>query len=79
MVTPLEVSELFDSELAREQLEPLLGAIAPDPLLRDRWTIYSMISDTLAGVPWPDDGYSQRICDRLHGVEMDSAYDPLKP
>ncbi len=78
MVTPLEVNALFDSETAGEQLESLIGAIEPDPLLRESWTVYSMISDALAGVPWPDDGYSKRIFERLRDTEIEPDFDPLK-
>ena len=79
MVTAQDVSGLFDCEIEREEILPALGAFERDAMLRERWTAFTMISDALAGVPWPDDGYSLRLCERLRDVHMDCNYDPLQP
>ncbi|MCK7495928.1 MAG: hypothetical protein MZW92_36950 [Comamonadaceae bacterium] len=53
--------------------------IAAEGDMREQWTLTAMISDALAGVPWPDDGYSQRILARLDEVAPEPGYDPLAP
>lgn len=79
MVTAQDVSELFDSEVERDKLPSLLGALEHDARLREQWTVFAMISDAMAGVAWPDDGYSLRLSERLRDVQIDPDYDPLKP
>lgn len=79
MVTTEAISELFDNEIEPNQLLAVVGDFEHDPTMRERWTVFAMISDAMAGVPWPDDGYSLRVFERLRGVEIDSEYDPLMP
>jgi negative regulator of sigma E activity len=79
MVNPQDLSELFDGEIEQSKLTPLLSELAANPTARERWTRLSMISDAMAGVAWPDDGYSRRLFARLRDVAIDPEYDPLKP
>lgn len=78
MVTTEAISELFDNEIEPNRLLAVVGSVEHDPSMRERWTVFTMISDAMAGVPWPDDGYSLRLFERLRGVEIDPDYNPLK-
>jgi hypothetical protein len=53
--------------------------VAADPRLRDRFTVYSAIGDALRGNSTTDDGFTQRILERIKrkGVTIDADYDPL--
>jgi hypothetical protein len=79
MVNPEEINRLFDGEADPEGLPAAVDRIAAAGDMRQQWTLTAMISDALAGVPWPDDGYSQRILARLDEVAPEPGYDPLAP
>lgn len=74
-----KVSQLLDGQLNGEQLARALDEIVADPQLRDRYTIYGLIGDALRGNPTPDDGFTQRLLQRLdrESVVIDPDYDPL--
>jgi negative regulator of sigma E activity len=75
----LKVSLLLDGQLADDEVEPALDDTAADPLLRDRYTIYGLVGDVLRGNSTPDDGYSERIFERMRrdGARIEPGYDPL--
>jgi hypothetical protein len=79
MVNPEEINRLFDGEADPDGLPAAVDRIAAEGEMREQWTLTAMISDALAGVPWPDDGYSQRILARLDEVAPEPGYDPLAP
>jgi negative regulator of sigma E activity len=79
MVTEEQLSRLFDGETADLKLHELLEGIDGDGNQRERWTLFSMLSDALVGVASPDDGYSQRIIARLQHVEPEPGFDPIDP
>lgn len=76
---PLKVSLLLDGQLERGRVKEVLDQVVSDPALRDRYTVYGIIGDTMRGNPTPDDGFSPRIFDRLRreNVRMEPGYDPL--
>ena len=75
----LKVSLLLDAQLEAGEMKPALDEAAADPQLRERYTLYGLIGDALRGNPTPDDGFSQRIFERMRaqGVRIDPGYDPL--
>ncbi len=75
----LKVSQILDGQMDDALVKRVLDEIAADPALRDRYTIYGLIGDTLRGNGTPDDGFTKRILDRLkrEGVSIDPTYDPL--
>jgi hypothetical protein len=48
--------------------------------LRDRYTLYGLAGDALRGNSTPDDGFSQRIFERMRneGARIEPGFDPLK-
>ena len=76
----LNVSQLLDGQLDDELVRPVLHEVASNADLRDRYTVYGIIGDTLRGNGTPDDGFSKRIFERLQreGVGIEPGYDPLK-
>lgn len=75
----LKVSLLLDGQLAADEVRGALEEAAGDPGLRDRFTVYRLLGDALRGNSTPDDGYSQRIFDRMRreGSRIEPGYDPL--
>jgi negative regulator of sigma E activity len=75
-----KVSRLLDGDLAGETAKAL-AETASDPRLRDRYTVYGLVGDVMRGIPVPDDGFSERIFERMkrEGVTMEPGFDPLKP
>jgi len=74
-----KVSLLLDSQLDADDVAQVLTDLRTDDALRDRFTIYGLVGDTLRGVNVPDDGFSKRIFARLRreGVTVDDGFDPL--
>jgi negative regulator of sigma E activity len=75
----LMVSQLLDGQLADELVKPVLDEVAGDADMRDRFTVYGLIGDTLRGNSTPDDGFTKRILERMkrEGVAIDPTFDPL--
>lgn len=75
----IDVSMLLDGQLPTEEVPAALSAVGSDPHLRDRYTVYGLVGDTLRGSSVPDDGFSVRIFDRLRreGVRIEPGFDPL--
>jgi len=75
----LNVSQLLDGQIKDALVKPVLEEIANDALSRDRYTVYGLIGDTLRGNSTPDDGFTQRILERMkrEGARIDADYDPL--
>jgi len=75
----LKISLLLDGQLSPEEARTALGEAAVEPRLRDRYTIYALVGDTLRGNSTPDDGFSMRIFERLRqeGVTIEKGYDPI--
>jgi negative regulator of sigma E activity len=76
----LEVSLLLDGELPQQEAAPALARVAADAALRDRFTLYGLAGDALRGNGTPDDGFSQRIFERMRreGAKIEPGFDPLK-
>jgi negative regulator of sigma E activity len=76
----LKVSLLLDGQLEAGEVKPALEELAADPALRDRYTLYGLAGDALRGNPTPDDGFSQRIFQRMQreAVKIELGFDPLK-
>jgi len=76
----LKVSLLLDGQLEAGEVKPALGELAANPALRDRYTLYGLAGDALRGNPTPDDGFSQRIFQRMkrEAVKIEPGFDPLK-
>ena len=76
----LKVSLLLDGQLEAGEVTPALEELAADPALRDRYTLYGLAGDALRGNPTPDDGFSQRIFQRMRreAVKIEPEFDPLK-
>ncbi len=75
----LKISLLLDGQLAGDEVKSALDEATNDPGLRDRYTVYRLLGDALRGNSTPDDGYSQRIFDRMRreGSRIEPGYDPL--
>jgi len=75
----LKVSLLLDGQLAPGEVKLALDETAKDARLRDRYTVYRLVGDVLRGNSTPDDGYSERIFDRMRreGSHIEAGYDPL--
>ena len=75
----LNVSLLLDGQLAANEVKIALDEAVADPLQRDRFTVYGLIGDVLRGNSTPDDGYSERIFERMRrdGAQIEPGYDPL--
>ena len=75
----LKVSLLLDGQLAPSEVKAALDETVADPGLRDRYTVYRLLGDALRGNGTPDDGYSQRIFERMRreGSWIEPGYDPL--
>ena len=75
----LKVSLLLDGQLEREEVRGVLDEVAQDDAQRDRYTVYGLIGDALRGNPTPDDGFTQRILERMcrEGARMEEDFDPL--
>jgi negative regulator of sigma E activity len=74
-----KLCELLDSGLPEAETKALLDALGADPELRDRFTLYALTGDVLRGNSTPDDGFTQRILQRMDqaGEHMEPGYDPL--
>jgi len=74
-----KISLLLDSQLDADDVARVLNDLSADDALRDRFTIYALVGDTLRGVNVPDDGFSTRIFARLRreGVKVEDGYNPL--
>jgi negative regulator of sigma E activity len=79
VIMSIDVSLLLDSQLSPEDVPAALRAVAADPQLRDRYTVYGLVGDAMRGLSVPDDGFSVRIFDRLRreGVRIEPGFDPL--
>jgi negative regulator of sigma E activity len=75
----LEVSLLVDGQLPVDRTKQALEETAADAHLRDRYTLYGLVGDALRGNPTPDDGFTQRLLERMRreGIRRDDSYDPL--
>ena len=75
----IDVSLLLDGQLPAQEVAATLQTLESDPQLRDRYTVYGLLGDTLRGLSVPDDGFSVRIFDRLRreAVHIESGFDPL--
>lgn len=75
----LNVSQLLDGQLDVPAVKPVLDEVAANADLRDRYTVYGLIGDALRGNGTPDDGFTQRILERLkrEGAKIEPGYDPL--
>ncbi len=75
----LKVSQLLDGQLADDLVKPVLDEVAADVAMRDRFTVYGLIGDTLRGNSTPDDGFTKRILERMkrENVAIDPTFDPL--
>ena len=75
----LKVSLLLDGQLDAEDVQPALEEVAAAPALRDRYTLYGLAGDALRGNPTPDDGFSQRLFERMkrEAVRIEPGFDPL--
>jgi len=75
----LKVSLLLDGQIERGRVKEALDQVTADPALRDRFTVYGIIGDTLRGNGTPDDGFTPRILDRLRreNARIEPGYDPL--
>ena len=75
----LKVSLLLDGQIERGRVKETLDQVTADPALRDRFTVYGIIGDTLRGNGTPDDGFTPRILDRLRqeNARIEPGYDPL--
>jgi negative regulator of sigma E activity len=79
VVMSLKVSLLLDGQLEPGEVKPALDETAADSRLRDRYTLYGLVGDALRGNSTPDDGFSQRIFERMRreGAKMEAGFDPL--
>ena len=75
----INVSRLLDGDFAPDETKRLLDEVAGDSALRDRYTVYALVGDILRGNSTPDDGFTQRILERMRdrGARIESGYDPL--
>jgi len=75
----IKVSLLLDGQLAAAEVKSTLVETVKDAGLRDRYTVFGLIGDVLRGNSTPDDGYSQRIFDRMRreGSRIEPGFDPL--
>ena len=75
-----KVSLLLDGQLAPGEANAALDEIAADAALRDRYTVFGLVGDALRGNSTPDDGFSQRIFERMRDeqAQIDPSFDPLK-
>ena len=75
----LKVSLLLDGQLASGEVQAALDETVADERLRDRYTLYRLVGDALRGNSTPDDGYSERIFQRMRreGSAIEPGYDPL--
>ena len=75
----LKVSLLLDGQLDAAEVKAALEELS-DAALRDRYTLYGLAGDVLRGNSTPDDGFSQRIFERMRkeGARIEPGYDPLK-
>jgi negative regulator of sigma E activity len=76
----LEISLLLDGELTLDESPGVLTLAAADQALRDRYTLYGLVGDTLRGNSTPDDGYTLGILERLRKVpaQIEPGFDPLR-
>lgn len=74
------ISELLNGQLDEAQTKALLDELERDPALRDRLTLYGLAGDVLRGNSTPDDGFTQRILERMEkeNTSIEPGYDPLK-
>jgi negative regulator of sigma E activity len=79
MVMTLKVSLLLDGQLPAPETAATLEELAANAPERDLYTVYALTGDIMRGVSVLDDGFSQRIFERLKddGVKMEQGYDPL--
>lgn len=61
-------------------MQGALEDVVADAAVRDRYTIYGLVGDALRGNSTPDDGYSERIIERLRreGATPTAGFDPLE-
>ncbi|HKO88503.1 MAG TPA: sigma-E factor negative regulatory protein [Burkholderiales bacterium] len=78
-MTTEKIAQLFDGSLDEGEAKKVLDALEQDPALRDRFTLYGLTGDVLRGNSTPDDGFTQRILQRMEkgGVQMEAGFDPL--
>lgn len=74
-----KVSLLLDGQLAAGEFKAALDETAADADLRDRYMVYRLVGDVLRGNSTPDDGFSNRIFERMRreGSRIEPGYDPL--
>ncbi len=59
------VSRFLDSDLSAGECLDLLSRLRSDAEARDQFTVMQLLRDAVAGVRALDDGYSQRILERI--------------
>ena len=72
-----KISAYIDSELAAEEIDPIVESLRHEPNARDDWFLYHLTGDALRGQPAMDDGFSKGIIEKLKTVKIDPSYDPL--
>ena len=65
----LKLSLLLDGQLEPGEVKPALDEVAANPHLRDRYTLYGLVGDALRGNSTPDDGFSERIFERIRALK----------
>lgn len=63
-----DVSRLLDGDLDRAATGKVVDALDTSEAgrdARDRFTLYALIGDVVRGNPTPDDGFSQRLFERM--------------
>ena len=72
-----KISAYIDSELAAEEIDPIVESLRHEPNARDDWFLYHLAGDAMRGHSTMDDGFSKGIIEKLKTVEIDPSYDPL--
>lgn len=60
-----QLSRFLDSDLSAGECGALLSRLAVDHDARDQLTVMQLVRDAVAGVRALDDGYTQRILERV--------------
>lgn len=60
-----QLSRFLDSDLSAGECDSLLARLRADAAARDQLTVMQLVRDAVAGVRALDDGYSQRILERI--------------
>jgi negative regulator of sigma E activity len=66
-----QLSSLIDGELAANDVDAALGALASDKDAREAVTLFQIVGDAMRGRIVEDDGYSRRILAALDRVKIE--------